>query len=252
MLFSRLRNCFNQPLFCSVAFEERKLLVTREGEKVGVAGIVEVSYGLPMWHGQIHLSVFPTNCFAYYVTPLLSSIRWHGQVYLSVGVIRLSLSITDKQVCPCHRLSMPPTHSSPVSGTNSISSVARTSLLVRGIAGSILLAHGQTRLRRASTFVRATVCLCHYFARATSFRKDRHTRLPMPTMPTIRKAHWSPRACPDEPHGERTCHLSQFLVGSGNAQIERKGVLLAHVSNERLSERSHTPMPTAIRQAAPM
>ena len=54
------------------------------------------------------------------------------------------------------------------------------------------------------------------------------------------KGPLEPQSLPDEPHGERTCHLSQFLVGSGNAQIERKGILLAHVSNERLPERSHT------------
>ena len=39
--------------------------------------------------------------------------------------------------------------------------VARTSLLVRGRDSSLLLHHGQTRRRRASKFVRATVCPCH-------------------------------------------------------------------------------------------
>ena len=55
------------------------------------------------------------------------------------------------------------------------------------------------------------------------------------------KSPLEPQRLPHEPHGERTCHLTQLLVGSGNAEIQSKGVLLAHVSNERLSERSNTP-----------
>ena len=158
---------------------------------------------------------------------------------LSVVVPALSFSLTDKQVCPCHQLtrrqypeqahlsrrwhgqallvrggagsillahgqtslSVPPTHSSPVSGTSSFLRWHGQALLVRGSAGSILLAHGQTSLSvppifPCHQFFRATIL---YFVCATSFKNERHMRLPMPTTPTMRKAHWSPRACPTNP-----------------------------------------------------
>ncbi len=146
---------------------------------------------------------------------------WPG----SLKCLMVFLCGTDKFTCPCFLQAV----SLPRDTFILLDPVARTSSLVRGVAESILVYHGQTQ------FVRATVRPCHQltlrqypeqthffggtdkftcpwyrqlypsrsrtnkFVRATSFKNERHMRLPMPTMPTIRNAHWSPRACPTNP-----------------------------------------------------